>query len=772
MATTSTNPTPADDFFIGTLGDDRLFGGDGADTLSGGSGNDTLQGGDGSDVLIGGAGSDSLQGGDGIDFLSGGGGNDYIQGGSGIDVAVYGNLENYTWAQVKSDLVVTDRTGVDGVDRVRGVEALQFTEVTVHIDGTNNNPFAVIDRFATNEDTAITVRVADLLANDREFDGDTMTVVGVSSDHGLATLGADGTVTFVPAANASGVMSFRYQVSDGRGGLGQGEVSITVAAVADAPVLTLANAAGEEDRAISLNVAAALSDTDGSEALSSVVVSGLADGARLSDGQHVFVAGPGAGSVDVSGWSLVNLAVTGAANADADMELTVTATAREASNGATATTAGTISVAVAAVADAPIVAVANAAGEEDRAIRLDISAALADGDGSESLSGLVVSGLAEGAVLTDGDRVFTAGPSAGAVDVVGWNLGNLSVTGAPNSDADMNLTVTATAREASNGATATSSANLTVAVAAVADAPAIGGPTSLAGAYGQDIGLAIGASLLDTDGSESLSLRITGVPQGIAFSAGTRAEDGSWSLSADALAGLTLTTMGETTDDLFFNLSITATSTESANGSQASSSIGVAVAIDAPEPLAPSFGGDPNDVRGYDISATDAHVIFGTEGADYLTGGGSNVIGGGPGDDTIVGGNGADQLYGGSGDDVISGGPGADLIVGGHDDDGLSGGNGADTYRYLRIEDATDLITDFENQDRISLGELLRELNYSGGDAFADGWLAIEHGEFDATAGQDSKLVVRPGGVGDAAVDLVVVGNFKLAQTHVQTLLG
>ncbi|MBF0332721.1 MAG: cadherin-like domain-containing protein [Alphaproteobacteria bacterium] len=771
MAITSTNPTAADDFFVGTSGDDRIFGGDGADTLSGGSGSDTLQGGDGGDVLVGGAGSDSLQGGDGIDVLSGGGGNDYIHGGNGVDVAAYGDLDNYSWAQVKSDLVVTDRTGVDGVDRVRGVEALRFTEVTVHIDGTNNNPFAVIDRFATNEDTAITVRVADLLANDREFDGDTMSVVGVSSDHGVATLGADGTVTFIPAADASGVMSVRYQVSDGRGGLGHGEVSITVAAVADAPVLTLANAAGDEDRAIGLNIAAAPSDTDGSETLSSVVISGLADGARLSDGRHVFVAGPGTDSVDVSGWSLVNLEVTGAANADADMELTITATAREASNGATATTAGTISVAVAAVADAPIVAVANAAGEEDRAIRLDVSAALADGDGSESLSGLVVSGLADGAVLTDGVRVFTAGPSAGAVDILGWNLGDLSVTGALNSDADMNLTVTATAREASNGATATSSANLTVAVAAVADAPMIGGPASLAGTYGQDIGLAIGASLLDADGSESLSLRISGVPQGIAFSAGTRAEDGSWSLSADALAGLTLTTVGEAGGDLFFNLSITATSTESANGSQASSSIGVAVAIDAPEPP-PPLGGDPNDVRGYDISATDSQVIFGTQGADHLSGGGANVIGGGPGDDTIVGGNGADQLYGGSGDDIISGGTGADLIVGGHDDDGLSGGNGADTYRYLRLEDATDLITDFENQDRINLGELLRTLNYSGGDPFADGWLAIEHGEFDATAGRDSKLVVRPGGVGDAAVDLVVVGNFTLSQTHIQTVLG
>lgn len=50
-----------------SIGNDRLFGGDGADDLHGNDGNDRLYGGRGSDRLDGGAGNDELRGGDGRD---------------------------------------------------------------------------------------------------------------------------------------------------------------------------------------------------------------------------------------------------------------------------------------------------------------------------------------------------------------------------------------------------------------------------------------------------------------------------------------------------------------------------------------------------------------------------------------------------------------------------------------------------------------------------------------------------------------------------------
>jgi hypothetical protein len=60
----------------GRLGDDRLFGGDAADTLVGDAGDDYLEGGAGDDRLLGDAGDDTLVGGAGADRLEGGAGAD------------------------------------------------------------------------------------------------------------------------------------------------------------------------------------------------------------------------------------------------------------------------------------------------------------------------------------------------------------------------------------------------------------------------------------------------------------------------------------------------------------------------------------------------------------------------------------------------------------------------------------------------------------------------------------------------------------------------
>src|SRR3546814_10350229 len=57
-------------------------------------------------------------------------------------------------------------------------------------------------------------------------------------------------------------------------------IDLTVTAVADAPALTASDASGSEDTAIPLDIQAALTDTDGSEALS-ISITGLPDGARL-----------------------------------------------------------------------------------------------------------------------------------------------------------------------------------------------------------------------------------------------------------------------------------------------------------------------------------------------------------------------------------------------------------------------------------------------------------------------------------------------------------
>src|SRR5262249_25770058 len=196
-------------------------------------------------------------------------------------------------------------------------------------------------------------------------------------------------------------------------------------AVADAPTLVVAPAAGNEDTAIALSISPALTDTDGSEHLT-LQVSAIPVGATLSDGSHSFTSTAGNTAVDVTGWALGSLTVTPPTNSDADFALTVTATSTEISNGDSASTVASLPVMVAALADAPTLVVAPAAGNEDTAIALSISPALTDTDGSELFTPQV-GAIPLGATLSYGSHSFTATAGNTAVDVTGWALGSLTV---------------------------------------------------------------------------------------------------------------------------------------------------------------------------------------------------------------------------------------------------------------------------------------------------------------------------------------------------------
>src|SRR3546814_6810687 len=83
---------------------------------------------------------------------------------------------------------------------------------------------------------------------------------------------------------------------------------------AKAPVLSTADASGGEDTAIALDIAAALSDPDGSETLS-ITVSGVPEGAVLSAGTD-----NGDGSWSLAPADLTGLTITPPANSDARSE--------------------------------------------------------------------------------------------------------------------------------------------------------------------------------------------------------------------------------------------------------------------------------------------------------------------------------------------------------------------------------------------------------------------------------------------------------------------
>jgi Ca2+-binding RTX toxin-like protein len=73
------------------------------------------------------------------------------------------------------------------------------------------------------------------------------------------------------------------------------------------------------------------------------------------------------------------------------------------------------------------------------------------------------------------------------------------------------------------------------------------------------------------------------------------------------------------------------------------------------------------------------NVIIGGAGNDTLNGNaGNDTLDGGAGNDTLNGGDGNDTLYGGAGNDTLNGGAGNDTLVGGDGNDVMTGGAGAD----------------------------------------------------------------------------------------------
>ncbi|MEM7128962.1 MAG: cadherin-like domain-containing protein [Chloroflexota bacterium] len=91
---------------------------------------------------------------------------------------------------------------------------------------TNQAPTAVADSGITDEDVSITV---DVLANDSDADGDSLTIVNLLQPaNGAALLNIDDTITYTPTISFSGSDLFTYTVDDGNGGQASAQVTVTV----------------------------------------------------------------------------------------------------------------------------------------------------------------------------------------------------------------------------------------------------------------------------------------------------------------------------------------------------------------------------------------------------------------------------------------------------------------------------------------------------------------------------------------------------------------
>ncbi|MGD8588884.1 MAG: cadherin-like domain-containing protein [Chromatiales bacterium] len=146
---------------------------------------------------------------------------------------------------------------VDGL----GNESYDEWEVEV-----NAAPVANDDSLETLEETPLNITHADLLANDTDADvTDLLTIVGFTGPgYGELVDNGDGTLIYAPMLDYSGLDSFTYSISDGRGGVGTASVTINVIMVNDPPVAVDDQYSTDEDSVLNVPSSTGLlaNDTD------------------------------------------------------------------------------------------------------------------------------------------------------------------------------------------------------------------------------------------------------------------------------------------------------------------------------------------------------------------------------------------------------------------------------------------------------------------------------------------------------------------------------
>jgi large repetitive protein len=168
--------------------------------------------------------------------------------------------------------------------------------VTITVNPVNDAPVATNDVYDVDEDTSLTVALAEgVLGNDTDVEGHHLTAALVSGpSHGTLVLNADGSFTYTPAANYNGPDSFTYKANDGSLDSNVATVTITVNAVNDAPVATEDAYSTDEDTPLVVGAPGVLTndvDVDGDH-LEAMLVSGPSNGALTLVGDGSFTYTP------------------------------------------------------------------------------------------------------------------------------------------------------------------------------------------------------------------------------------------------------------------------------------------------------------------------------------------------------------------------------------------------------------------------------------------------------------------------------------------------
>jgi len=253
--------------------------------------------------------------------------------------------------------------------------------VTITITAVNDPPVANDDSATVNEDSANTV--IDVLSNDTDVDGDTLTVASVTQPANGSVTNNGTNVSYTPDGNYHGSDTFTYTVSDGNGGTDTATVSVTVTSVNDPPVANDDSDTTPEDTPVTTNVVANDTDVDGTVVASAVaIVSGPRNGSILNNGDGT---------------------VTYTPNANFNGSDTYTYTVQD-NDGATSNVA-TVTINVGVVNDPPVANDDSATVNEDSANTvIDVLSNDTDVDG-DTLTVASVTQPANGSVTNNGTNV-------------------------------------------------------------------------------------------------------------------------------------------------------------------------------------------------------------------------------------------------------------------------------------------------------------------------------------------------------------------------------
>jgi VCBS repeat-containing protein len=257
--------------------------------------------------------------------------------------------------------------------------------VSITINAINDAPVAGEDQFMTEEDTPVSGNV---LLNDTDAEGDSLTVeLADAPANGSVELNSDGSFTYTPSADFSGVDTFTYTLSDGNGGTALGTATIVVDSVNDDPT------SGDDAFTTNEDVAAVIPIADL-----------LANDGDIDGDLPTFVAAGGGvnGTVEVVGDTVVFTPAPDF-NGTGSFEYAV-----QDGNGGFAF--ASVTVTVDPVADAPVANNDAVSTEQGVPLTVPASSLLAndtDADG-DALSVVAVGGATGGTVsLVDGNVTFT-----------------------------------------------------------------------------------------------------------------------------------------------------------------------------------------------------------------------------------------------------------------------------------------------------------------------------------------------------------------------------